>query len=232
MAGKTQSSTQTLSAKTRAVGAKDVVTMFTMKGDPVKDLSRLKLPAGAKVAIVSSLPESVQQIRKTVRGHGARVTEVVERDPDHDRSERGSFVDKTAFEPDARSRAMLEGIRIAQEDLRDAGGAYDLDQVRTLMRGVSRQAVDKRVQEGSILAVPGPSNRRSYPTLQFNRGGTVVPGLKAVREALQTSNPWTVLNFLSRADDRLDKSRPVDLLRSGKLDIVLEAARRHGEQGA
>jgi hypothetical protein len=127
---------------------------------------------------------------------------------------------------------MLEGVRIAQEDLRDAGGAYDLDQVRTLMRGVSRQAVDKRVQEGSIFAVPGPSNRRSYPTIQFNQDGSVVAGLREVRDALRTSNPWTVLNFLSRPDARLDNRRPVDLLRSGKLDMVLEAARRHGEQGA
>jgi hypothetical protein len=100
------------------------------------------------------------------------------------------------------------------------------------MRGVSRQAIDKRVQEGTLLAVPGPSNRRSYPTLQFNRDGTVVPGLKAVREALQTSNPWTVLNFLSHPDDRLGNRRPIDLLKSGELALVVEAARRHGEQGA
>jgi hypothetical protein len=214
------------------VASNGVVTMFTMKGDPVKTLARIKLPAGAKVAIVSSEPESVREIRKTVRGHVARITEVVEREVSSARSEREPFVDKTAFEPDARSRAMLEGIRIAQEDLRDAGGAYDLDQVRTLMRGVSRQAIDKRVQDGSILAVPGPSNRRSYPTLQFNQDGTVVPGLKAVRGALQTGNPWAVLNFLSRPDARLDDRKPVDLLRTGNLDIVLEAARRHGEQGA
>lgn len=232
MRTKAQSSSQTLPAKPRGVASQGVVTMFTMKGDPVKTLARLKLPVGAKVAIVSSKPESVREIRKTVRGHVARVTEVVEREVSSTRGEQEPFVDKTAFEPDARSRAMLEGIRIAQEDLRDAGGAYDLDQVRTLMRGVSRQAIDKRVQEGSILAVPGPSNRRSYPTLQFNQDGTVVPGLKAVREALQTRNPWTALNFLSRPDARLDNRKPVDLLRSGKLDIVLGAARRHGEQGA
>lgn len=232
MAGKAHSSTQTLSAKTRNKAPEGVVTMFTMKGDSIKALSRVKLPAGAQVAIVSSKPESVQEIRKKVRGHVARVTEVIERDPSRARSEKAPFVDETAFEPDARSRAMLEGVRIAQEDLRDAGGAYDLDQVRTLMRGVSRQAVDKRVQEGSLLAVPGPSNRRSYPTLQFNRDGTVVPGLKAVRDALQTSNPWTILNFLSHPDGKLDNRKPIDLLRSGELDLVLEAASRHGEQGA
>ncbi|RNJ41566.1 hypothetical protein B5V01_29175 [Mesorhizobium erdmanii] len=207
--------------------------MFTMKGDPIKALSGFKLPAGAHVAIVSEKPESVSAIRKSVRGRVARVIEVIERVSRHTQGERKQqLVDKSAFEPDARSRAMLEGVRIAQQDLREAGGAYDLDEVRTLMRGVSRQAIDKRVQDGSLLAVPGPSNRRSYPTLQFNRDGTVVAGLKAVREALQTSNTWTVLNFLSHPDVRLGNRRAIELLRSGQLDLVLEAARRHGEQGA
>ena len=141
-------------------------------------------------------------------------------------------VNSDAFAPDARALAILEGVRIAQEDLRRAGGAYDLDQVRTLMRGISRQAIDKRVQEGSLLAVPGPSNHRSYPTLQFNSDGTVVEGLKSVREALPTDNPWTVLNFLAQPDDRLGGRKPIDLLKEGKVELVIEAARRMAQQGA
>lgn len=229
MADKAQAKASAAPAKARGAG---VLTMFTMKGDPTKALSGFKLPADARVAIVSAKPESVRAIKASFRGRVARVTEVVEQVPRPPVSQRKPAVDKSAFEPDARSRALLEGVRIAQEDLREAGGAYDLDQVRTLMRGVSRQAIDKRVQEGSLLAVPGPSNRRSYPTLQFNRDGTVVPGLKAVREALQTSNSWTVLNFLAHPDVRLGDRKPIELLRSGQLELVLEAARRHGEQGA
>lgn len=230
MADKEQAKAFAVTSKARGRGG--VLTMFTVKGDPIKALTGFKLPAGAHVAIISGKPESVRAIKKSVRGRVARVTEVVERDRYPSAVERKPPVDKSAFEPDARSRAMLEGVRIAQEDLREAGGAYDLDQVRTLMRGVSRQAIDKRVQDGSLLAVPGPSNRRSYPTLQFNRDGTVVPGLKAVREALQTSNAWTVLNFLAHPDVRLGYRKPIELLSSGQLELVLEAARRHGEQGA
>jgi hypothetical protein len=229
MAEKAQAKASSAPAKARGAG---VLTMFTMKGDPAKALAGFKLPADARVAIISGKPESVRAIKASVRGRVARVAEVVERAPRPSVSERKPALDKSAFEPDARSRAMLEGVRIAQEDLREAGGAYDLDQVRTLMRGVSRQAIDKRVQEGSLLAVPGPSNRRSYPTLQFNRDGTVVPGLKAVREALQTSNSWTLLNFLAHPDVRLGDRKPIELLRLGQLELVLEAARRHGEQGA
>jgi hypothetical protein len=62
------------------------------------------------------------------------------------------------------------------------------------MQGVSRQAIDKRVQEGNLLAVPGPSNRRSYPDMQFNPDGAIVEGMKAVCAALPTKNPWTILN--------------------------------------
>lgn len=229
MADKAQGKASAVAAKTRSTG---VLTMFSMKGDPIKALSGFKLPAGAYVAIVSEKPESVSAIRKSVRGRVARVTEVIERTGHQTQVDREPLVDKSAFAPDARSRAVLEGVRIAQQDLRDAGGAYDLNEVRTLMRGVSRQAIDKRVQEGSLLAVPGPSNRRSYPTLQFNRDGTVVPGLKAIREALQTSNSWTVLNFLSHPDVRLGRRKPIELLKSGQLNLVLEAARRHCEQGA
>lgn len=232
MAEKARSKSSTVSAKVRGKSSAGIMTMFTMKGDPIKALSGFTLPAGTEVAIVSSKPESVRAIKRTVGGRLARVAEVFAREPGRRLAAKKPLVDKSAFEPDARSRAMLEGVRIAEEDLRDAGGAYDLEQVRTLMRGVSRQAVDKRVQEGSLLAVPGPSNRRSYPTLQFNRDGSVVSGLKAVRDALQTSNPWTVLNFLSRPDHRLSDRKPIDLLKSGDVALVIEAAARHGEQGA
>ncbi|WP_245284040.1 hypothetical protein [Bradyrhizobium sp. Cp5.3] len=200
--------------------------MMVLKHKPgaLKDLT---LPADAQVAIVSKSARALQKVRERNKQLAGRAF----------RFFSGSFgmatvVNKEAFAPDARALAVLEGVRIAQEDLRRSGGAYDLDQVRTLMRGVSRQAIDKRVQEGSLLAVPGPSNHRSFPTLQFNVDGTVVEGLKSVREALPTDNPWTILNFLAQPDDRLNGRKPIDLLKQGKVDLVVEAARRMAQQGA
>ena len=78
------------------------------------------------------------------------------------------------------------------------------------------------------MAVPGPSNRRRYPTIQFIREG-VVPGLKEVQAALPTRNPWAVLNFLIRADDRLGCRKPIEILGQGDVDRVVAAAR--GVQG-
>jgi hypothetical protein len=141
-------------------------------------------------------------------------------------------VDASAFEPNSRAKALLRGVQIAQNDLKESGGAYDLDQVRVLMNGISRQMVDRKVREGSLLAVPGPSNRRAYPTIQFTRDGTVVPGLKAVQDALPTKNPWAVLNFLVRPDPRLNGRKPIDLLQGGEIDLVVEAARQMGHQAS
>jgi hypothetical protein len=194
--------------------------MLRVTGNPTAILKKL---AGSKVQVVT-YDDTVGAKRKRRGEPRFGVTQTA--------SAHAATINQKAFEPDARAQALLEGIRIAQEDLRKAGGAYDLAQVRTLMQGVSRQAVDKRVQEGSLLAVPGPNNRRSYPTLQFNRDGTIVGGLKAVFAALPTSNPWTILNFLAHPDDRLQGRKPIDVLKAGNVALVVEAARRLGQQGA
>jgi hypothetical protein len=141
-------------------------------------------------------------------------------------------IDESAFAPSPRAKAVLKGMAVAQEDLRSSGGSYDLEQVRGLMHGVSRQRIDKRVREGSLLAVPGPNNKRRFPAVQFREDGTVVTGLHEVQEALPTKNGFAILNFLIRPDCRLDDRKPIDLLKAGDVNLVVEAARRVSEQGA
>ena len=217
--------------------ANNVVTMVIVDGAALRELSHVKLPDDTRVAIIPGKSDSFQDIRSAI---GAIKTEVEEFAVQR-RSRSARFgvkrfgkartINQAAFAPDVRGRAILEGVRVAQQDLEDAGGAYDLEQVRTLLRGISRQAIDKRVQEGSLLAVPGPSNHRSYPTLQFNRDGSIVAGLREVREALPVESPWAVLNFLVNPDDRLEGRKPIDVLRSGNVGEVIEAARLYGEPG-
>jgi len=200
----------------------------------LKDLSGVELPPDTRVALIPATPGGFEQIRIAIgpaRGSDVREFAAVGTAAPvvGARPSKAPAVNPSAFSPDARSRAILDGVRIAQQDLEDAGGAFDLEQVRTLLRGVSRQAIDRRVQEGSLLAVPGPSNHRSFPTLQFNRDGSLVSGLKAVLEALPVESPWAVLNFLVNPDPRLDGRKPIDVLRTGDVAQVVEAARLYGE---
>ncbi|WP_313614918.1 hypothetical protein [Agrobacterium sp.] len=180
MAQKTPSKTSKTSAKTPS----GIMTMFVLDANPFKEVAGFQLPEGARLAVVTSTPEAASSVARTVGKHFRGNSMIVRRQRQlvggKESAETTSTVNKAAFEPDARSLAVLQGVRIAQNDLNASGGAYDLEQVRMLLHGVSRQAVDKRVQEGSLLAVPGPSNRRCYPTLQFNRDGSVMAGLKEV----------------------------------------------------
>jgi hypothetical protein len=231
MASKIQSKAPP-SSKTQSSTSGAIMTMTKIKGDVREALKNLTIPNGAEVAIVSKRGEIIEKLRQQKSSVFGKIRKIEIKPVSQTEKTQGPVINQAAFEPDARSLAILEGVRIAQEDLREAGGAYDLEQVRVLMRGVSRQAIDKRVQEGSLLTVPGPSNRRSYPTLQFNQDGTVVDGLRAVCEALPTTNPWMIVNFLAQPDDRLNGRKPIDVLKEGNVDLVVEAARRIGHQGA
>jgi hypothetical protein len=140
-------------------------------------------------------------------------------------------ISRKAFEPDPYSMAILRGKKIAAEDLKRSGGAYSLEQVQALLNGISRQAIEKRVQEGSLFAVPGPNNRKHYPVIQFYSDGRPVKGLKEVIKAIPTDNPWDILNFLTNADYMLDNRRPIDVLKNGEIDKVIFSASRIGEMG-
>ena len=137
----------------------------------------------------------------------------------------------SAFEPGPWAQALLRGREMALADLKGCGGAYDLDQVRAMLGGISRSQVHAKVKEGKLLAVPGPSNHRHYPAVQFNARGELVEGLDQVQQALD-DGCWVVLNFLIHPDARLQGRKPIDLLSEGKVGVVVAAARRVGEAGA
>lgn len=186
-------------------------------------------PAGVRVALVAANTAAWKKLQAWASDQMGRTVP----DPTPDRRKPGlvaADIENPAYAPDSRARALLRGLTIAEADLQEAGGAFTPDEVRRLLNGVSRQALEKRVKDGSLLAVPGPSNRRRYPAVQFTREG-VVPGLKQVQAALPTRNPWAVLNFLVRSDDRLNGRAPIALLREGDVERVVSAARGIGVQG-
>lgn len=178
-------------------------------------------------AAKSTKAEQLLRLYKGKRIRGGRVAAT--RHPGTEGAD--AEIDRNAYEPGPRARALLRGREIMERDLREAGGTFDLEHAQEMLNYVSRQAIEKRVREGSLLAVPGPNNRRRYPVFQFSPPG-VLPGLKEVTEALPTSDPWAVLNFFVHPDSRLDGRRPMDVLQGGDVDLVVSAARSLGEQGA
>jgi hypothetical protein len=184
---------------------------------------RTKLPEGISLAVVSQrrFPASSLKGMFKLKKHAVTLQTEPQADPAAD-----------AYLPDARARALLRGIKVVEQDLKASGGAFTLEQVKELMHDISRQAISNRVIGGTLLAVRGPNNRATYPVAQFMPDGQPVEGLKEVRDALAADNAWTVLNFLVNPEPKLGGRKPIDLLKAGGIDEVVEAARRAGTQGA
>jgi nucleoid DNA-binding protein len=137
---------------------------------------------------------------------------------------------ESAYAPSARALALLRGKEISEADLKESGGSFTLQDVESLL-GISRQAIDKKVQDNALLAIPGPHGRRRYPVVQFTTDGTV-PGLQKVLKSLPSTNGWFRLNFLVTPDAHLGDQRPVDVLKQGHIEPVVTAAKAVGVQGA
>lgn len=125
--------------------------------------------------------------------------------------------------------AKLRGVEAQRRLLEIEGGTLSADEAGALM-SVSRQAVDKARRAGRLLALP-LGRRHRYPAWQFGDQKTI-DGLREVLAALPEASPWTKVAFFLSRNTRLDDKRPVDLLRKGKLEDVLRAARAYGQHGA
>jgi len=127
--------------------------------------------------------------------------------------------------------ARLRG-RVAMRDvLSREGGALTATQVAEVL-GISRQAVDKRRKGGQLLALTLPKRGLLYPAWQFSESGATLPGFVEVLGALGDHDEWAEARFFLNGNDRLGGRPPLDALREGDLDAVLEAARGFGEHGA
>jgi hypothetical protein len=127
--------------------------------------------------------------------------------------------------------ARLRGRVAMREVLSQEGGALTASQVAEVL-GISRQAVDKRRKGGQLLALTLPRRGLLYPAWQFGETGATLPGFVEVLEALGDHDEWAQARFFLNGSDRLGGKRPLDCLREGDLDPVLQAARAFGEHGA
>lgn len=86
--------------------------------------------------------------------------------------------------------------------------------------GISRQAVAKRRDSGTILALKAGPKSLKYPDWQILPTGEVVPGIEEILRRLD-GDTWTAYRFLKEtAPDGTD--RPLyDLLREGDVGTVL-----------
>jgi len=110
-----------------------------------------------------------------------------------------------------------------------AGGTLSLTEATTLL-GVSRQALHKRIVNGSALGVM-VGNEIAVPKLQIAESDgrhQILPGVGAVTKIFKKAEagPWMALQFLVDPDPNVGRA-PIEALREGDERSVVQAARAH-----
>jgi hypothetical protein len=131
---------------------------------------------------------------------------------------------------DPLARARLRGLQVRERLLAAEDGVLTAEEAADLL-GITRQAIDNRRKRGTLLGVQLGKRGYRYPAWQFTPEG-MLPGLGQVLSALDDYSPWIQLSFLLNDNAWLDGLRPLDLLRRGKIDPVVDAAGKYGEQSA
>lgn len=139
-------------------------------------------------------------------------------------------VDAAAFDDvDAIAAAMVAALPIGTLYDQLAGPFYDTAGL-TRWLGISKQALAKRVDAGTVIACRQEDDRRTwvYPAWQFT-DRAVVAGLAEVWQILRagaTADPWMAVFWLKASNPALGGVTPVDWLHAGgDLDTVVDEAR-------
>ncbi|MBF0662195.1 MULTISPECIES: hypothetical protein [unclassified Rhodococcus (in: high G+C Gram-positive bacteria)] len=145
---------------------------------------------------------------------------------------REAHVSPAAF-ADVKSiaRAMTAALPHVYDQL--IGPFYDTAGL-TQWWGVSRQAVNKAVATGSVIACQLDGGGWVYPTWQFTDTGTVHPHLLTLWRTLRdAADPWTCAVWLRSPQPELDDRTAADWIVDGHpLDAALELARADAQRWA
>ena len=137
-------------------------------------------------------------------------------------------VDLSSVDPFTES--MARGAAIKQELLTSGGGALTATQVSKVL-SITRQAVDKRRNRRTLLAIPNGAGEYLYPACQFSSEG-VIPGMERVLRTFQIRNPWTQLSVLLAPAPGLEGQTILEALKSGAIEKATAIAASFGEQAA
>jgi len=197
----------------------------------------VELPAGvhgeiARLAIhgvldrLAEVPQrEATRILANARGAGASAVRVMDWLRVEDRGVEPSETTRTALEAafrrgDARKAAILRDPTM----LTGEAAAARL--------GVSRETINKREQQGRLLALEFAKRGKRYPEWQFEESIAGRP-LEAVLAALGSLGNWERYRFFTQRQPGLGDRTPVDALRGGAVEAVRSVALgwAAGEQG-
>jgi hypothetical protein len=182
-----------------------------------------KLAVQGVLESVGRMPEeAAERILAAARGASAPASRIVEwlRDGGRSRSDREQVLE-LAYRRGAERRAVI---------LRDP--TMLTGEAAASRLGVSRETINKRAQQGKLLALEFGKRGKRYPEWQFEDRVIGAP-LESVLVALGSVGAWQRFRFFTQSQPALGGRTPVEALRRGMAERVIQAAEiwAEGDQG-
>ena len=114
-----QFSKPAVSRKPRSSAVEDLHA-WTITGDAAEVLATLTLPEDTSVAIIPKTARAQAVVQREGGGRLKRAPWIVRPGRTAATNQIETTIDNSAYEPDARARAVLRGVEYARADLRDA----------------------------------------------------------------------------------------------------------------
>jgi hypothetical protein len=142
-----------------------------------------------------------------------------------------AFPEATTARIDPLAKARARGVSLRQRILARDDMLTLAEAAQAL--GLTPPAVNDRFRAGKLIALEAGARGRRYPAWQFEDEVVGTP-LETALEALKGLGPWTSYRFFTTPDSALEDETPLDMLRRGDTEAVVEAARlfASGDQGA
>jgi hypothetical protein len=142
-----------------------------------------------------------------------------------------AFPEASTARIDPLAKARARGVSLRQRILARDDMLTLAEAAQAL--GLTAPAVNDRFRAGKLIALEAGARGRRYPAWQFEDEVAGKP-LEAVLEVLKGLSPWTSYRFFTTPDSTLDGETPLDVLRRGDIEAVVEAANlfASGDQGA
>jgi hypothetical protein len=107
------------------------------------------------------------------------------------------------------------------------GPVYTTGGVRALLGGITRQAVEDRINRGTLFALTTADRRRVFPVFQFDERNEPLDGLAETVASLRPhADEWMIASWLTQPADELNRRSPTAWLREGRDRDRLEAFTR------
>ncbi|HST59327.1 MAG TPA: hypothetical protein VLK84_11570 [Longimicrobium sp.] len=123
---------------------------------------------------------------------------------------------------------LLRGADAKRQVADLVGGLLTSSQAAAVLR-ISVPGVKQRMDRRKLLAVPLPGGQWGFPSLQFQEGGSVRPGVAEVAKAASHVDPWALLSIL--VDDVDDGSRGMLLERLDEPAVLADVLNRLATYG-